>query len=246
MAAASQAVLYFYDGFDYAAGTKLRNVPNWTSVSGVPASVNCADSLTYDSMSGIGGKAQLCGNATAYGSVRHMVWGGSSGVADPGTTNLFASLLLNVASVGSMKGGSYSACYIVSLRNLNNALLVITNNANNPLKFDIGIKQQNDKPVYGWDTNGGKGYDTGKTFFIVMSYTNGADNVWGSQLWINPALGKAAPAAANATIAQLFDGSSSNRVSIGCGNIDPETVMYIDELRVGSTWSDVTSNVTTP
>lgn len=242
-AAASQATLYFYEDFNYTANTKLvSSTTNWLNV-GTPAQTNRSGSLSYAGLpAGTGGKEQLFGSSTPnnYGTAKRTLWGGTSGVADPGTTNLFASFLFNVASIGSpVAGGSSSASYVFNLRNGyyttgGQGEVVVTNSG---AGFKIGLKQY-DKTLVAWDP---AVYALNTTLLVVVSYTNGTGTNWTSQLWVNPALSPTM-GTANATIAQAwYNSTNTAHVQIGPGNTANASgsEMYFDELRVGSTWGDV-------
>jgi hypothetical protein len=97
--------------------------------------------------------------------------------------------------------------------------------------------------VWTWADNGGNGYDANTPHLIVVSYTNStpdATNVT-AELWINPAVKSTPPVAATIRQAQLSQSSPTNYFSLGTGNWNssPGTEIYVDELRVGSTWGDV-------
>ncbi len=253
LAVASQATLYFYEGFDYAAGTPLNksstvvgNITNWTAGTTQPLATNRASSLTYTGLASTGGKVGLAGYriSNAAPSTR-TIWDGTSGGLNG--TNLFASFLLNVQSVGICQSNSTSGNYVFSLRSSAKDCLVISNNVNNSLNFNIGIQGSSGGAI-GWDTGaGGNGYAPGSTLFIVMSYTNSAINgtgTWGNQLWVNPVLGSQNPGLASASIAAVGTTAYAYEyVLIGDGNGqgDPakRSEIYLDELRVGSTWGDV-------
>lgn len=234
LAAASQAALYKYDGFDYAADTGLRYQTGYAVAGSGGMGTNRAGSLTYTGLpASTGGKLQLYGQRpAASGTVTYKLW--SAGNTD---TNLFASFILNVANVGTIQSNQY----IFAIRNATGQIM-ITNNASNPSKFDIGIFQQTGRTIWAWDTNGGNGYDVNTSYLIVMSYTNSspaATNI-SSEVWINPAF-TATPGTANLRIAETYNNSPTNMYGFSNGNGNPAagTVIYVDELRYGSTWSDV-------
>jgi hypothetical protein len=236
LAAASQATLYKYDGFDYVAGTGLRYQTGYAVSGSSGMATNRAGSLTYAGLpASTGGKVQLFGQRpAASGTVTYKMW--SNGVPDGATvTNLFASFILNVANVGTIQSNQF----IFSLRN-GSAQIMITNNALNPSKYNIGIFQQVGKTGWAWDTNEGNGYDVNTSYLIAMSYTNTTATTYNSQVWINPAL-TATPGTANLNLSQFYVNSATNQYSFGNGNgnVAAETVIYVDELRVGSTWGDV-------
>ena len=236
LAAASQATLYKYDGFDYVEGTGLRYQTGYAVSGSSGMATNRAGSLTYAGLpASTGGKVQLFGQRpAASGTVTYKMW--SNGVPDGATvTNLFASFILNVANVGTIQSNQF----IFSLRN-GSAQIMITNNALNPSKYNIGIFQQVGKTGWAWDTNEGNGYDVNTSYLIAMSYTNTTATTYNSQVWINPAL-TATPGTANLNLSQFYVNSATNQYSFGNGNgnVAAETVIYVDELRVGSTWGDV-------
>ena len=82
---------------------------------------------------------------------------------------------------------------------------------------------------------------TGTTYFVVVAYTFGAaasdDSV---SLWINPTIGGAQPAA---TITDTHTGTDLASISNFILRQDSTTEtpsMSVDELRIGTTWSEVT------
>jgi hypothetical protein len=82
---------------------------------------------------------------------------------------------------------------------------------------------------------------TGSTYFVVVAYTFGAvasdDTV---SLWINPTIGGAQPAA---TITDTHTGTDLASISNFILRQDSPTEtpsMSVDELRIGTTWSEVT------
>jgi hypothetical protein len=257
LAGAAQAELYFYDSFSYTANTKLGSADsgtNWNSGGLSYFPTNRAGTLTYSGFpSGTGGQVQLPAQrlrtATGSASGSRMIWNGSAGGLN--NTNLFASFLLRVDSVGTIMGsftavdgGSTNANpgFIFSIRNGIRGQVYISNNVNNTANFNIGIGNQTTPAA--WDNNGGSGYATGTTCLLVMSYTNNAAGGWSEQLWINPAPGSSTPGTANLSVAGSSNGSTNQFVSISAGNSawenDTGTRIYVDELRVGSAWPDVT------
>jgi hypothetical protein len=84
-------------------------------------------------------------------------------------------------------------------------------------------------------------YVTGQTYFIVVGYTFGAaasdDTV---SLWVNPTVGAAQPAA---TITDSHTGTDLASISNFLLRQDSATEtpsLSLDELRIGTTWDDVT------
>lgn len=237
--------LYFYDGFDYTPDTELRNDSLNYWVNGINTCLvsNRAGNLTYTGLPSLpastGGQVALYGTLSAYGNVRRTF-------VPPGNfADMFASFLLNVDTLGSaVFGGVSSASCIFNLKNGSNTSggygeVVVTNfTAGSTALFKIGMKQYGVAAV-AWDDNGGIGYAADQTHMIVVSYTNtvGTTN-WTSQLWIDPA--STNMGAANLTQVQgYYNTMGVNYVSIGCGDANGGSSIYVDELRVGPTWATV-------
>lgn len=117
-------------------------------------------------------------------------------------------------------------------------------------KFNLGIRAST--------TAAGTTYFTGdltpgQTYFIVASYSIGASQGSGgvNSIWLNPdssTYGAAVAPTADGTTVGNINGTPSNdhmdSIIIGAGiatNATPNDT-YIDEIRVGTTWADVTSN----
>jgi hypothetical protein len=251
IALAAQATLYFYDGFNYTEDQQLKGTSTsnlWAGSGSPPQPTNRTGTLTYSGLpTATGGKVELAGYRVANaGSAARTLWDGTTGGLNG--TNLFASLLLNVSSIGTCQSNTTSGNYVFSLRGGKGAL-IISNNANNAANFNIGLAGNGPGSGNIWDTNGGNGYSVNTTFLIVLSHTNSALNGtggWSSRLWINPVLGETDPTTpGNLRSANFSVASGTNStviISNGNGNSDAaqRSMIYVDELRVGSTWADVT------
>ena len=244
VATVSQASLLLYDGFNYADGSALRGTVStiWSNnVTGSGAmATNRAGSLTYSGLpASVGGKVELAGykSSSAAPVVKRILT-----TTYVSNTSLYASFILNIPTIGTVQSnGSIS---VFSLKS-GQGHLVITNNASNPSKFNIGLLSTGGKAVV-WDNNGGVGYDQNISYLIAISATNtssGTTNAF-AQLWVNPTLGQSSPSAAKLTtsIANIINSTIEIGVGVGNGAGDPaiRSVIYIDELRVGTTWADVT------
>lgn len=238
----AQASLYLYDGFDYTADTRLgANAASggsggWYTAGSNPSPTNRAESLTYSGLDSTGGKVELAGyRVGASGSSPLKLWGYPA--VENQNTNMFASFLVNVASIGTSQSNNVTPFF--TLRT-SKASLVISNNATVSGNFNIGILSGSSSAVQVWDTNGGNGYAPNTTYFVVFSYTNNASETWSDQLWVNPA----SFADVTATTAS-FAGSSTTNNAISFANAngvtdpDQRAQIYVDELRVGTTWNDV-------
>jgi PEP-CTERM motif len=220
--------------------------PFLTAPSGFPASVGNAGSLV--------GGATGSGDFTEYG---RMSLGSEYGA----NSTLYYSLLLNVPSTSGMT---------VPNSNLNaaNDGIVIFNNAAGAgarptvfageltlrlgsvaNTFNLGVRATTTAN----NTTSFTGNLTpGQTYLVVVEYASGAVAGTGgvNSLWINPSsatFGAALAPAADETTAGTFSATAANdhadSLILGAGvaaNADP-TQTLVDELRVGTTWADVTS-----
>jgi hypothetical protein len=241
-ASSAQAVLYRYEPFNYTTNTGLRTAPGYTVSGGDPFTTNRAGNLTYEPLlPSVGGKAQIPGHRgmTGFGGNINYAW-----ITNlvPASQPVFASILLNVAAVGTLQSNSY----IFSPRN-NFSALAITNHPGG--KYKIGLSQGSGvHPV--WSDNSGAGYDTGTTYFVVISYTNtgGVATNMGGQLWVNPATGLGTPPAAQISMIGRYSTASNFTMNFGNGNGSQtgHSTIYVDEVRIGSTWVDVTPSGVKP
>lgn len=171
---------------------------------------------------------------------------------------IFYSFLLNV---GSLTGANNTTGdYFISLNNTANA-----NTTANPTvvpgqmriridptdgsKYDLGMFTQRSPTAAdtGWSNNTTAGtpisLTTGQTYFVVGAFDNiGSTTTNRTRLWINPDQTFFGGATAAAITAQ-DNTAGSNATTIGSlllhqRNLNPE--LGIDELRVGTTWAEVT------
>jgi PKD repeat protein len=246
VAAAPAGSLYLYDGFDYTADTRLTSssgTNGWYGGGSQPSPTNRAGSLTYTGLpTSIGGKMELAGyRPISGGTLILKTWS----MQPNQTTNLFASFLLNVASIGTSVSNINANLFAMRVTK---AGLCLSNNAANPGNFNIGVMANGpNQPVTAWADNGGTGYLPSTTYFVVFSYTNNPTTGYGDQVWVNPVLGQATPGAAQVTVAGLYLNNPSNSIAFANGNgvTDPNqrAQIYIDEFRIGSTWASVTPSM---
>jgi hypothetical protein len=116
--------------------------------------------------------------------------------------------------------------------------------------FDLGIRASTTANGAG-NTYWSADLTAGQTYLVVVNFTEGATAGLGglSSLWINPS-----SATFGAAIAPTADGSSVGTYSTGSANDHTDALIigagiaagadpndtYVDEIRVGTTWGDVT------
>lgn len=226
----AQVVLPFYDGFNYAAGGNLAANGSWVSGSGSGTIKVNASNLAYN------------GLAASVGNDVSVIPGSSSARTYVNFTSqtsgtVYLSFLLKVNTAPSAQrliGYAYSTTSSSSTPYLG---LFVTSGG----QIAVGISTSSPQFT-------GSGLTAGATSFIVVSYTFGASD--SAQVWVNPAsLGGTAPGATGSFTATGVHNSSLayfhwNTPSAGTGGGSYE----VDELRIGSSWGEVTpaGSVVTP
>jgi fibronectin-binding autotransporter adhesin len=240
-----------------------RAAPN----SGSPATNVPANSIDIANGS-LTAPAEASTLKSAIGNSLSILDGTNSGAADrlafradAGTGSnvtsgsIFYSFLLNV---GSLTGSNNVAGdYFITLNNTANAATTanpsvvpgqmrIRIDPNDASKYDIGMFTQRTptQADAGWSNNTTDATPmsliTGQTYFVVGKFNIGASN--STQLWINPDQSFfGGPTAAPITAHDSTSGSNGTTIGsllIHQRNTNPD--ITIDELRVGTLWSEVT------
>ena len=218
--------LPLYDGFDYTIGEDLGLQPNWNNYSGTDNPIIVASgSLSYpDLLASTGNSITMEGGFVDSEIVFTPVTSGA----------VYASFILNVtdmANIMDLTDGGYVA---ILVGNGFNARLWIRPNTD-PVGTTYDIALTNASSGSGFVGN----YSIGDSVFIVMSYDIDSGAING---WVNPAgtdFGGSAPTAlltdTDATPDTLID-----RFALRQDSTNETPAMTIDELRIGTSWADVT------
>lgn len=258
----AHAFLLAYEGFDYTPGSDLTGQNGgfgWTTPWGVnssgvtvagntPGDVAVANSLTYiDSANrmlftsgGAGFYSGVGGTSSPFRDFTGM--GGEAG------TTLWVSFLAQRAGPTTNNTGTpfnpYPRAANVSLFENNSERLAIGTGSGAvsnmvsllPAGSTGNIRQSND--------------DFALVSLAVVRIDYGADNNDTAYLWVNPTLGLN-----NEPLISIADAVTNNfnfnfnRIRPFAGNTDvnnsrPYAELYVDELRIGTTWQDVTPFIT--
>ncbi|WP_179004400.1 T9SS type A sorting domain-containing protein [Winogradskyella forsetii] len=217
--------LPLYEGFDYTVGTDIGTEANWNNYSGSDNPIDVVSgSLSYPGLAGSTGNSVY-------------IEGGfidSELVFTPVTTGeVFASFIINVSDLSNITDLADGG-YFVLLGDFDARLWVHPDTDPVGTTYDIAL------------TNGSSGenftttkYNVGDSVFIVISYNVATGAING---WVNPAgddFGGSAPTAlltdTDASPSPFVDTFALRQDSAG------ETpAMTFDELRIGTTWADVT------
>ncbi len=239
IAGTASAALLLYDDFDYTVDENLDDQTLWDGLGATTEeAIIASGSLSYTGLEpSAGNQAQLYGSVSGNsGTAKQITYDATGRVAGEA---LYVSFLLNVTDVGTLStSNSRFLCYYrLSVYNG----IAIRQHTGASDKFDIAVgKQVDDSPQsIVWDDNGGSGYNEGDTILIVYGVDN-VDNTPDSDLkcWINPSsLGDTAPTATMITDHKDGSGAQLDDFYFGCGN---GATVYVDELRIGESFADVT------
>jgi hypothetical protein len=233
-----QHTLPIYEPFDGPLGS-LAGQKGWT---GNLTPGNGAQVTDY-ALKYAGLPENLTSNSVLFGS---QPSGGTQALGfEAQTGTVYASFLFEVSSIplslansrynfgygSTATGGTFAGClYVVPT---------------GETKFRIGFNGTNQQPSEANTTV--DEYDLNKTIMIVMAYTPGAAGAGTVSGWINPdasTFGSTAPAA---NFANVPGGTITTVSSVFIRSGNNTNPMVIDELRVGTSWADVTSyNVALP
>ena len=227
--------LPLYEGFDYTLGSQLIDATNWTNIS------DSSDEVLVDGPGGLVYPNLADSNQT--GNHISFDGGGSDPAIEftPVTTGstLYTSFLINVTD----NSLATSAGYFALLGSFDARLWYVPvtppSAQGSAAQYQIGISNGNTIPSGG--TLDPTILTTGSTVLVVMSYdtTSGVINAW-----VNPSdatFGGSAPAA-TATDTDASPQTSLNQFAIRQDSTGETPFILFDELRIGTTWAEVTPN----
>lgn len=233
LATYAQTNLPVYEPFDYTAGEYLHQQQGYTSFN------------TGDSIAIVAGNLHYADLPNSIGNKINFAGAGMETRFDIETINtdtLYYSFLMNIkdVTVATDANGGYFAGFGASNTLLGNSLWI--KKVNDTL-FNLGAEVRTTATGVTWSNDD---YNVGETYFIVGAYTfvDGSQNDI-AQLWVNPELGLPTPP--QATITDQW--SSSNDLSsivhffLRRDNASKTPEIEIDELRIGTSWTDVTPTV---
>ncbi|MGC8739923.1 MAG: hypothetical protein ACP5UB_00530 [Candidatus Sumerlaeaceae bacterium] len=230
--ASAQASLPLVEHFNYPTGNLVGN----TIAGGTWQRTGTNTSSTVQVLSG---SLAYSGLPASQGNKVQLLNG--SGYEDPGidvastTQTVYASFILNVVNPGTVTTGDYifnfsSAGTGSSDYRTRVYVQLGTTSGNFKLGLRHGssdtIQQSNDLPV-------------GTPVFVVVAY-NFAPGDDSSSMWINPVLGQTSPPSADLTATASQDLAAVGRVNLRQGGSSTSQVIELDELRVSTSWTDVT------
>lgn len=224
------SALPYYEPFVYAEASSLGASQQWSNINTGDNIVITNGNLSYLGLTPNGNSVSFAGEGIDCVSPFTPV----------STGTIYYSLLLNISSMTGVTdpNGGYFAAFGSNPTNLGATLW---SKRIDDTSFNLGIEV---RTATGASTSFATAtYQTGQTYFVVVGYTfNPAASDDSVDLWVNPVIGAAQPAA-TISDAQTAAGTDLSTISNFLLRQDSATEtpsVQIDELRIGTTWTQVT------
>lgn len=226
--------LPFYDGFSYAEASSLGQSQLWSNV-------NSGDNIIVAGGYLLPAYPGLTPSTGGYAIFDGAGIDCTTPFTSTNSGTVYYSFLLNVNSMTGVTdvNGGYLATFGSGSTTLGATLW---SKRVDDATFNLGVEVRTATAAdTTFDTTA---YATGQTYFVVVGYTFNPDTAADDtvSLWVNPALDGAQPAA---TITDSHVGIDLTSISNFLLRQDSTTEtpgVNIDELRIGTQWSEVTSS----
>ena len=229
-----------YEPFNYTPhatlGLAAQSSSVWLIVNTGDSILVNSGSLSYSGLpASTGNKAMYNGAGTDYYRVFTAQTSGK----------IYYSFILNLSSLGLLDAtGGYFTTLMQTGSTTAFGASVWTRLSTTPGKYNVGVSTRSNSAVSWVATD----LDPGTSYFVVADYeiiAGSANDI--SKIWLNPGLGGAEPAASATAVAGTdLSAAGVERVLLRQDS-DPETAFTeVDELRVGTTWTDVTPSAAVP
>lgn len=223
-AAFSQAALPYTETFSYTPGSNLGGQGGWENLNTGDEIMVTKGSLGYPGLAASAGNKATFGGA---GMDLHLQY------AEQNSGTVYASFIMNVNDAGvTNPDGGYFAGFGESETNF-----VCTLWAKNSLNgFVLGINSTTAVADTQYTV---AEYTLSTELFIVLAYDFATNT---SSLWINPgSLGEGTAPAATLTATGMVDVASVDRFFLRQDSAtETPNHMHVDEMRIGTSWADVT------
>lgn len=214
----------------------------WSSVGENNASVVTTENLSIPGLAdSVGGKLTL--NGTTHQAYLRDFQGNPMSVGE----TVYYSFILQVDTFGTQftqTGNTVIALTPSNVTGIGTSVAGIGIKKATETTFTLSVDGEFRGPGHGSSINLPTEYLLGTSIFIVASYTRGATNATSSSsFWINPDsadFGALSPPSVTMTDVTTARDIQSVIVITGTGSSSNPTSWSIDELRVGTTWADVT------
>lgn len=219
--------LPLYESFDYTVGADLGDQPNWNNFSGSDNPIDVvAGNLSYPNFEASQGNSVFLEGGFIDSQIEYT----------PVTSGeVYASFIINVSDLSNitdLNDGGYFAV----LGSFDARLWVHPDTDPVGTTYDIAITNSGSASTF-TSTK----YNVGDNVLIVMSYSTDDGTI---NAWVNPAgadLGGSAPAP-TISDSDATPNTSVNLFSLRQDSTGETPAMTFDELRIGTSWDDVTPN----
>jgi hypothetical protein len=225
----AQVTLPHLEQINYVSGG-LQTQTGWTSLNSGDDLAITTGNLSYNCLpASVGNKVTFDGGGIDAGKLFTQQTSGT----------VYYSFLLNVSSLGGINtnGGYFTGFAEGSASTIFGATVWTKNDGAGG--YNIGINPRTTAANTVWS-----GSNTiGTTYLVVISYqmiTGSTNDI--VKMWINPALGTSEPAALLTGTNTGTDLANLNRILIRQDNTSSTPFVQMDEIRIGTTWADVTPN----
>lgn len=235
----AQYTLPIYEPFQLIEG-RLAGQNTWTgnTTSSTVGAQVVNQTLSYTGLPASKGNAVLYGNQTsggtqALGFISQTTTVYTSFLMQVSSLDLLAANLRYVFGFGNTTaGGSFAGCMNV-VANVDGTT------------FELGFNGTNSIPSAANTTS--QTFAINTTIMVVMAYTPGASGAGKVSAWVNPTTNFGSATAPTPTFSDVTGGTITNVSSVFIRSGNATNPMIIDELRVGTSWADVTSyNIVLP
>ena len=227
----AQVTLPHYDGINYTIGQGLQTQTSWTSLNSGDDLLITSGSLSYAGLaSSIANKVSFDGAGIDAAKLFTQQTSGT----------VYYSFLLNVTALGSLNTtGSYFTGFTEGTGTTFGSTIWLRSDGSG---YDIGINPRTTAANTIW-TAGTTSINTALLIIISYQMVAGTTNDI-VKLWINPTSGSSEPVATLSATNTLTDLANVNRILIRQDATTTTPFVEMDELKIGTTWADVTpSNI---
>lgn len=222
-----QVTLPHHDPINYTVGQGLQTQTGWTSLNSGDALLISSGNLTYAGLiAATGNKVTFDGAGIDAAKLFTQQTSGT----------VYYSFLLNITSLGSLNttGGYFTSFNEGTGSTFGGTVWLRSDGAG----YDVGINPRTTAANTVWST-GTQSINT--TLFVVVSYqiVSGSTNDI-VKLWINPTPGSTMPVETLSATNSSTDLANLNRILLRQDSATSTPFVEMDELRVGTTWADVT------
>ena len=225
------SALPYYEPFVYTAGDSLGQSQQWSNVNTGDNIVIASGNLSYTGLTPNGNSVTFDGAGIDC----------TSPFTSTTTGTIYYSFIMNINSMAGVTdaNGGYFAALGSSTTNLGATLWT---KRIDDVSFNLGIEVRT--AAGATTTYGTTAYVTGQPYFVVVGYTLGDSTIASDDtvnLWVNPTIGAAQPAA---TVTDSHLGTDLSAISTFLLRQDSTTEtpsLSVDELRIGTTWAQVTN-----